>query len=359
MALGQHLGDHPAALQPVVDALAVERVHAGRGVADQRPVRPGHVGHRPAHRQQRRGRRPELAGELEVLAPLVGVVLHQRLDGDVRGSLRGGQAADADVHLAGAEREDPAVAGQDLAVLATQLEVRADPGVVGHLRGDVGAAGDARRRCRGATPGRAPCPAASARRRPPPRRWHSISKVSEPDRNTTAATRSPSRRTSTARAPSIASAPALIAVVRRWSSSSVRATALPHDGSVPPGQGSMQGLAEAVGAQALVDRVGPQPVLQAEPLQLTDRPRGQPVAAGLVAREHRRVREHDVQTRRAPPRQPPPTPRGRRRRPGRRCAWVCCSPLDCLRAGPDGDSRDRPSASGLEARALLPRERRL
>src|SRR5690349_10191306 len=56
--------------------------------------------------------------------------------------------------------------------------------------------------------------------------------------NTTAVTRSPSRRTSNARCPSTATAPALIAVVRRWSSSSVRATAEPQSGSDPPGQGS-------------------------------------------------------------------------------------------------------------------------
>src|SRR4051794_27438333 len=54
----------------------------------------------------------------------------------------------------------------------------------------------------------------------------------------TPATRSPSMRTSTARAPSIPWAPDLIAVVRRWSSSSVRATAEPYAGSAPPGQGS-------------------------------------------------------------------------------------------------------------------------
>ena len=54
VAAAEQLGREPAGLQPVVDALAVERVHAGRGVADQHPVRPGHPGHRAAHRQQRR-----------------------------------------------------------------------------------------------------------------------------------------------------------------------------------------------------------------------------------------------------------------------------------------------------------------
>ena len=106
-------------------------------------LRAGDVGDRAAHRQQRRRRHPQVAAELELLAALVGVELHQRLDRDVRGSLRGRERADADVHLAGPQREDPAVAGEDLATLAAELEVRADPRVVGHPGRDVGAAGDA------------------------------------------------------------------------------------------------------------------------------------------------------------------------------------------------------------------------
>ena len=69
-------------------------------------------------------------------------------------------------------------------------------------------------------------------------RRQETSSVSSPRANTTAVTRSPSRRTSTARTPSRARAPDLMAVVRRWSSSSVRATALPQFGSEPPGHGS-------------------------------------------------------------------------------------------------------------------------
>ena len=68
--------------------------------------------------------------ERERLALAVGVVAHQRLEGDVRGPLRRGERADADVHAPAAEREDPAVAGQQLAPLAAELEVAGDPVVV-------------------------------------------------------------------------------------------------------------------------------------------------------------------------------------------------------------------------------------
>src|SRR3712207_8746079 len=45
-------------------------------------------------------------------------------------SLGGGQGPDAEVHLPAAEREDPAVAGQQLARRSAQLEVRGDPAVL-------------------------------------------------------------------------------------------------------------------------------------------------------------------------------------------------------------------------------------
>ena len=157
------------------------------------------------------------------------------------GRFERGERADADVDLAGAEREDPAVAAEDLAVLATQLEVRADPRVVRHPRGDVGPARHA--------VDRVAVPLATeqlAERRPDAVRHHQptaldLERTRRPTVNSTAATRSPSMRTPTARAPSSASAPLLIATVRRWSSSSVRATAEPHDGrslSGSVGQGS-------------------------------------------------------------------------------------------------------------------------
>ena len=218
---------------------------------------------------------------------------HQRLDGEVGGALAGGERPDADVHLAGAQREDPAVAGEHLPRLVAELEVGADPRVVAHPARDVRPAGDA-------VDGVAvPLPAQHLAQRRADAVGHH--EVPAPDLegpssvlNTTPATRSPSRRTSTARAPSTAVAPALMAVVRRWSSSSVRATAEPHDGKRAARPGQQERLAEAVRPEPLVDRVRAQPVVQAEPLQLADRARGEPVAAGLVAREDRRVGQHDV-----------------------------------------------------------------
>ena len=240
-------------------------------------------------------------------ALLVGVRRHQAADLEVGRALGGGEGADAEVHLAGAEREDPAVAGQHLALLAAELEVGADPGVVGHRRGDVGAPGHAVHRVAVPLAARAPCPAASGRRRPRSAAGSRPRASRRRGANTTVVTRSPSRRTSTARTPSMARAPALIAVVRRWSSSSVRATARAPVGQRAARPRQQQRLAEAVGAQALVDGVGAQPVAEAEPLELADRARGETVAAGLVAREDRRVGEQHVDPE---PRQP-----GRRRRP--------------------------------------------
>ena len=114
---------------------------------------PATLRHRAAHRQQRRRGHPELAGELELVAAQLGVVRHQRLDAEVGGALAGGEGADADVHLAGAQREDPAVAGQHLPRLVAQLEVAADPRVVAHARSRRRTGRRRRRRCRGATRG--------------------------------------------------------------------------------------------------------------------------------------------------------------------------------------------------------------
>src|SRR5690606_15537413 len=132
-----------AGLQAVVDALTVERVDASRGVTDQGPVATGHVAHRTTHRQQGRSLGSELTGERELLAQLPGVVTHQRLHGDVGGTLGGGQRPRAEVDLPVAQREDPAIAGQRLAVLVAQLQVGRDPRVVGAVRGHVRATGDA------------------------------------------------------------------------------------------------------------------------------------------------------------------------------------------------------------------------
>ena len=68
----------------------------------------------------------------------------------------------------------------------------------------------------------------------------------------------------------------------------------PVVGQGATGPGKVQGLPETVGPQALVDRVLAHPLPQPEVVELSDRARGQPVAAGLVAGEHRGVGEHDV-----------------------------------------------------------------
>ena len=114
-------------------------------------------------------------------------------------------------------------------------------------------------------------------------------------------------RTSTARAPSTACAPALIAVVRRWSSSSVRATADPHAGSDPPGHGSSSvcpnPCARSPWLTVCARSQSSRPSRWSSPIA-----RGrEPVAAGLVAREHRRVRRAARPARPAPPRPRPPT----------------------------------------------------
>ena len=177
------------------------------GVADQRPVGAGHAGHGAAHRQQRAGRAP--AARRRARTPsrrCVGVRLHQRRDRDVGRALRGGERADAEVHLAVAEREDPAVAGQHLAVLAAQLEVGADPRVVGHRRG--------RRRSAPATP-------------------YTVSRCHSRPSSLPSGERTPSATTS-----------------RRQSTSSVSSPRVEHDGGDPVA------LAAYVDRPGAVDRAG-------------------------------------------------------------------------------------------------------
>ena len=56
--LVQHGGREASGLEPVVDALSVERVDTPGGVADEHPVGTGDPRHRPAHGQQGRPGRP-------------------------------------------------------------------------------------------------------------------------------------------------------------------------------------------------------------------------------------------------------------------------------------------------------------
>ena len=124
----QLLGEQPAGLEPVVDALTVERVHAACGVTDQGPVRPRDARHRAAHRQERRPDGARLAVELPLLAAQVGVVRQQRAQVHVRRPPRGRERPDADVHLALAEREHPPVAAEQLPFRTAQLQMGGDPG---------------------------------------------------------------------------------------------------------------------------------------------------------------------------------------------------------------------------------------
>ena len=139
----EHLRGQAAGFQAVVDAFAVERVDAGRGVADQHPVPAGHAGYRAAHRQQRRRHRARLAFEAPLVATQVGVIRHQRSQRQLGRPLRRRQRAHADVHFAVAQREDPAVAGQHRAVGGAQLQMRSEPGIVAARRGQIAAGGDA------------------------------------------------------------------------------------------------------------------------------------------------------------------------------------------------------------------------
>ncbi len=84
------------------------------------------------------------------------------------------------------------------------------------------------------------------------------------------------------------------------------------------GPRQLEHLAEAVGPEPVVDRVLPGPRAEPQPVQLTHRPRGQPVAAGLVAREGPPRRPAPPPAPTAPPRSRPPTRPGRHRPRARR-----------------------------------------
>ena len=205
------------------------------------------------------------------------------------------------------------------------------------------------------SPARAPCRAASGRRRQRRRRRQAISNRSPARSKTTAATRPPSRRTSTARTPSTAVAPDLIAVVRMWSSSSVRATAEPHAGRLPPGHGSSRVCPKPCARSPWLTVCARSQSSRPSRWSSRDRAGREPVAARLVAREDRRVGQQHLEHRAAPPRPPPPSPLARRRRRARRSARARSrSPGDSLRvraggvnqaarAGHTGTRRSGPS----------------
>ncbi len=131
-----------AGLEPVINAFAVEGVHAPGGVAYEHPVGPGNTTNCSAHRQHRRPCRAEFAVEFPVLALLVGVVIGELTEVDLGRVLVGREGAYADIHVAVAEWENPAVPAEKFVLGAAKFEVAGDPGVVAAAGGDVRAGGD-------------------------------------------------------------------------------------------------------------------------------------------------------------------------------------------------------------------------
>ena len=130
--LADRVGGDPAGLQPVGDALAVERAHHAGGVAGQEHAVRVQRAAVVAHGQGRAADRAALRLVHQVPAlrrALRQPRLHETPVVDARLGLarrRGVHAAEADVHRAVAEREDPAVARQQVALArlaVPQLEV--------------------------------------------------------------------------------------------------------------------------------------------------------------------------------------------------------------------------------------------
>ena len=130
IAREDQLREEASALERVVDALAVERIHARGGVADGSPVSARDPRDGPAHRQQRRGDGPWLTIQFPLVADTARVVLQEFLDRHVRGPGRGGEGADPQIDVAVAEREHPSVPGLDDAVLIAEFEIGTDPLVI-------------------------------------------------------------------------------------------------------------------------------------------------------------------------------------------------------------------------------------
>ena len=137
-----------------------------------------------------------------------------------------------------------------------------------------------------------------------------------------------------------------------WSSSSVRATAEPQAGSVPPGHGSSSVCPNPWARSPWLTVCARSQSSRPSFCELGHRPRRQPVAAGLVAREDRRVGQQHLEPRPAPPTPPPPPPRARHRRRARRSARARSrSPGDSLRATAPG----RNHAPGPSSAMPVPR----
>ena len=130
--LVHHVGGHAAGLVGVVDALAVERVDGAGGVADHQAGGTRLGPDRAAHRDAPAGRAAlrAVGVDLPALGDLAGVGVEQVGGVDALEVAERRQQADADVHGAVADGEDPAVAGQRVAVAVLDVERGLDPRVL-------------------------------------------------------------------------------------------------------------------------------------------------------------------------------------------------------------------------------------
>ena len=129
----------------VGDALAVEGVDGAGGVAGQQHIGARPRPHREAHGQLAPGRRAEagLRGEAPRVGGPVHEGIHQMRRVDALPAPVGREEADADVDPAVAHGEDPAVAGDDIALGVANVQVGLDERIVMALRGVVAAQGHA------------------------------------------------------------------------------------------------------------------------------------------------------------------------------------------------------------------------
>ena len=143
--LVDRVGGHVRGLVGVVDALAVERVDRAGGVADHQVGRallgPDRAAHGDAAAD--RARRGVGGVDLPAVGDHVRVAVEQVGGVDALEVAERGQQPDADVDRAVAHREDPAVAGQRVAVAVLHVERRLDPRLVVAGRLPVGADGRA------------------------------------------------------------------------------------------------------------------------------------------------------------------------------------------------------------------------
>ena len=138
-------GGQPPGLVAVGDALAVERVDGAAGIARDHDVPAGTRPDRQAHGELPAGRRPEarLGPDAPRRRGEVHEGVHQVAGVEALPALVGREQADADVHPAVAHREDPAVAGDHVALGVADVEVGLNEGVVVAVRAVVAAQGHA------------------------------------------------------------------------------------------------------------------------------------------------------------------------------------------------------------------------